>query len=127
MARNPFFVKQVILLSLVVFLVNPVPTASADSKEGSPSYFRIEGKDKSRPSSSFDYNLPEPSNTPTLTTDDSPELPEVEPFREPSLVKGTPKVPHGSLKRPKTTVVQDFSTLELLGIGLGVAVFIGIL
>lgn len=123
MARGTL--QLVLTILLTGLLVLDVPAYGQEDQ----AEFIIEGKNRTPVHVSFDYEQRPltDSRTPHFSTADTPTVNPKITFRKPTLSRGIDKSFHPELKSPNSTVVRDYSILELLGIGAGIAIMIGIL
>lgn len=122
-------VRRTLVLLTVALLAFPGVLTAAPSGEVPPdesavereSEITIRGTYDAPARVSFEYSEPEDVETVRVTTGDSPSMPVVESFPEPRLVKDSEVEAESAIVRPERTVVEEYSMLELLGIGTGVA------
>lgn len=113
--------RRTLVLLTVALLVLPGVLAADESAVERESEITIRGTYDAPARVSFEYSEREDVEAVRVSTGDSPPVPVVESFPEPRLVKGSEVEAESVIVRPERTVVEEFSMLELLGIGTGVA------
>lgn len=119
-------VRRTLLLTVgmlgLIGLLGPIspPLAAQNEKRlERKSEITIRGTYEAPARVSFEYSDADRPRALRVSTADSPAAPPVEPFNEPRLVKGTDVESDPAIVRPDRTVVEEFSLMELLGIGTG--------
>jgi hypothetical protein len=79
----------------------------------------IEGKDRSTTRISFQYSTESDTRSLQFESGDVPEQFTVQPFDEPSLEKDATRTSQPRFLRADRTAVQEYSLLEIIGIGAG--------
>lgn len=120
--------RGVLILLVSSLLVAPVLPLKAQSDQQKDEVV-IEGRDKQPARSSFEYDTVE-GDTPdysNIGTKDAPHPAAPTAFDEPELDRDTGTLEHGKLKRSKVTAVDEFSTTELMIIGVGVMAVLAVI
>ncbi len=80
----------------------------------------IEGENRSPPRISFEYSFESDVKIKKYFTTDLPGKVRPSQFEGPNLTKDEQRAPHPTIARSNNTIVEDYSWVELLGIGAGI-------
>lgn len=119
--------RFLILLVLVLFFAagNGIGGSLADQTKDE---VVIEGRDEQPSRSSFEYDPGSDTSTySTLGTKDAPRPSEVSPFEAPRLDRDSVPLDHGKLRPSRATAVDEFSTTELMLIGMGLIAVLAVM
>lgn len=122
MARRTLLLTAVFLAASTLFGSTGAVAVSPGEPDGERrSEITIRGTYKAPTRISFEYSVSDTPEVLRVTTADSPSVEPTPSFPEPRLVKGSRVEADPGIVRPDRTVVDEFSLLELLGIGAGAA------
>lgn len=121
MVRRTLLLLTVALVGLTGLFVPVLASAASqgDKTLERRSEITIRGTYDAPARVSFEYSESKGPEALRVSTADNPAPPPVEPFAEPRLVKGTDVEVDPDIVRPDRSVVEEYSLLELLGIGTG--------
>ncbi len=110
------------LINLVVFtlLITLLGNVSVRAQPDRESTFVIEGKDRQSARSVFEYESDTTVKSFSVGTTDRPDAPSPEPIEDPDLHKDRLFSDSPENRAETNTAVNEYGTLEMLAVGLGV-------